>query len=1134
MRIRSDAEKLARSRQAEMLAGALERSARESGVWMNKICKPYPKFLGNGVRISPWNAMVLALHSDQSGYRTNLYTTLSGAMKLGPFEAGSAKGAPYVCNMPKAFAKCDCKREVISKVYYERLSEVEQRDYEPFSEMVSRVLFNLDQTSLREANEQVYKATLDTAGKGLSREELANRVSALERLAKEHGVDAAQRYDGDTEDSRKADDGATLQEIVRLLIGRLMDCGYLPRIGSITLDGREQKDEDLCRQILVTELASGVKMLELGYAARLAEASMALITAWTELLRVNALFLEQTVKDVDRAVDILSRMERGETVKPMDEIAQAREQTRSSQVELLAGVLRRLSPRATCWLNKRGKAYPRVYPDGEELSPFAAMLMALTSDRFGFSGNRYMTYEAVTNGGYKIRQRAIGVMVNCYEAVTYEDVARTGTTLSRKEYLALPARERAGYRTVKDASSVVPKMYYNLDETTLEKANPKEYALAMAVSGMDDQFCGRSLVYVPAKKAIERVELPGDEQALRERVNNFFLKVQELLVPIRVASSGESSYDAQQDIIYMNAPEDHSHFYEYAQDLMRQAVSATGHASRLARSGVTGKHSSLGAEDLRKREQLLVELASGVMMIRWGLPGQVSAESLALTDFWIQELREDPAFLHELETGVDDAVAMLRCVEHGQRIEQRDTKAMSELTDDDLQEASGPALAPEVSRLAQLRDRLFVLIEPSIEAVAEEKIETPSEKFAEVILPTGAALDEDRERSGLEKPRIVAALAREGKEMVTFYNSSGKWSYIKADNEMVDKKVSVARLIGHKIDRQTQVDTVAARPAEGKLRFVRTDLLMTEDERCALYLQVKGEEGFSIYLSDVDVYRLFTAVKDKKSNVEDLRDELAEKYYRLGKEDSSKIVDLFKLAVPAGFDLGRVEKVTLRRDEEGELGIQAVVDGRETDVRKLSQVQYKGLFLAKDREEYKKQLVAVVFGDVCVREAPHAEQMAAVAGAISTDGREGEPLPVQDKQADGEVALPMSVAWAGVHPPVGGAAGRGDDNGGIRGEKESEGSKGSKGSEGSEVSEGGDGASGDSAGSLDSKEGKEEEPSAMGKEIEDGEEGKEGNAGASGDEGGRAHDADLPAEGAEGRTIIGRLQRFAKRAFDME
>ena len=117
MRIRSDAEKLARSQQSGLLAGALERSTKEAGLWMNKGCKPYPSFLGNGVRIGAWNAMVLALHSDQGGYRTNLYTTLSGAMKLGPFEAGSAKGAPYVCNMPKAYAKHDCKREVITKAH---------------------------------------------------------------------------------------------------------------------------------------------------------------------------------------------------------------------------------------------------------------------------------------------------------------------------------------------------------------------------------------------------------------------------------------------------------------------------------------------------------------------------------------------------------------------------------------------------------------------------------------------------------------------------------------------------------------------------------------------------------------------------------------------------------------------------------------------------------------------------------------------------------------------------------------------------------------------------------------------------------------------------------------------------------
>ena len=74
-------EKNAAERQVELLTNAFDKAQENGGVWLNKDSKQAPKFYQKGVVISPFNAIILGLHSDQNNYKTNEYTLFSEAKK---------------------------------------------------------------------------------------------------------------------------------------------------------------------------------------------------------------------------------------------------------------------------------------------------------------------------------------------------------------------------------------------------------------------------------------------------------------------------------------------------------------------------------------------------------------------------------------------------------------------------------------------------------------------------------------------------------------------------------------------------------------------------------------------------------------------------------------------------------------------------------------------------------------------------------------------------------------------------------------------------------------------------------------------------------------------------------------------
>ena len=68
---------------AALLLAALEMAKSHEGVWMNEKGKSNAEFLASKKPITAFNNIMMNLHSDQQGYKTNLYSTYNQAKENG-------------------------------------------------------------------------------------------------------------------------------------------------------------------------------------------------------------------------------------------------------------------------------------------------------------------------------------------------------------------------------------------------------------------------------------------------------------------------------------------------------------------------------------------------------------------------------------------------------------------------------------------------------------------------------------------------------------------------------------------------------------------------------------------------------------------------------------------------------------------------------------------------------------------------------------------------------------------------------------------------------------------------------------------------------------------------------------------
>lgn len=628
------------------------------------------------------------------------------------------------------------------------------------------------------------------------------------------------------------------------------------------------------------------------------------------------------------------------------------------QVELLSEALSNALQSKGYWLNTQGKTSPKFYPKGCEVSPFNALIMGLHADKQGYKTNLYTLFNEAKNRNEGVREGERGIPFNWYAWNKYVNRHNPDEIIPRKEYLELPKEKQAQFKGVHNREI---RFIFNIDQTILPMSNEEKYEKEVARHGGDTM-----------RKSGEK-----ESKALRMMVNEFKGKMQENLMPMRRDGSGIAHYDSQKDAVYMPKQENFEHYNDYAQEMFRQVISATGNQQRLAREGMVMKNGVPSSEDAIKQERLVVELASGVKMMELGLPARLSEESVGMVDYWKRELKENPCLIDAIESDVNNALDVVRKAEKGEKVQYssvRNTQQTAELQE---QLPKHYYIAEEIKNHPSAENKMIVV-------VRDKDTQT-----ADVVLPAGASLEVNNELPGLSKERIKRDLVKKGFENVNFFNVDGILGYHPDDSYFDKKEVTVARLNKWDLEDISKLNITDAVAQSNKVGFDKVQMIQDDEKRWAMFIKPEGKQSFAIYPDRSDLNRFFTTLKQAQDGLDNLRVELAEKYYAMSEVQPELKVDLFHTQAE-GLDLNRIQKVNVFRGKNDALLCAASIDGVENlKPRIVSTSQWQRMWIADDVKEYKKHLAATLFADV-LKKGQSLEQTTNEKQETETEQKQGE------------------------------------------------------------------------------------------------------------------------------------------------
>ena len=616
----------------------------------------------------------------------------------------------------------------------------------------------------------------------------------------------------------------------------------------------------------------------------------------------------------------------------MKEKSEFEQKAADKQVALLSQALSSAVDAGGHWMNASGKLYPKLYPKGFDVSPFNALVLALDSDAKGCKTNLFTLFSEAKARGESVREHEKGVPFLYYNWNKYVNRNNPDDVISREAYTELSEQDRLQYKGVKNRET---RMLFNIDQTILPMSNETDYNIALKKNGnVENRGYGSK-----------------EDKQLHGHVNGFLQKMKDNLVTVRQDGSGVAHYDTDKDIVYMPRQRDFEHYNDYVQEMMRQLVSATGHQQRLAREGMVMKNGVAPSEDAVKKERLITEIASGVKMLELGLPARLSKDSLGIVDYWTRELKENPCLIDAIESEVNGALRVLKKAELGEKIEyateqnQRETAQMQE------QMPKHFFVADEIKHHPDEELRTVVIVRDA------------AGKTADVVLPQGASLEVNNEIKGMNKQRYTNALQKEGYDTVRFFNPDGTLGFRPDDSYFADKKITVSRLKNWSIEDISSLDASEAVAHSREIGFDSVQMVKDDKDRWALYIKPEGKDGFAVYPDKGDLNQFFTTLKQSMDNIENVRVELAQKYYAMAEAKPDMKVDIFGHDCQE-VDLNRIQRVAVFRAKSGTCLCAATIDGRKMQPRSVSPSQWQRLWVAPNRESYKQNLAASLFADV--------------------------------------------------------------------------------------------------------------------------------------------------------------------------
>lgn len=444
----------------------------------------------------------------------------------------------------------------------------------------------------------------------------------------------------------------------------------------------------------------------------------------------------------------------------------------------------------------------------------------------------------------------------------------------------------------------------------------------------------------------------------------------------RVMVLQDAKYDSKEDKIVVSGMkgevgnEKMAALYK-ANDIYRAVVAATGTENRLDRSG----RNNLLPEDDAKHEQLVRELAAGVMMARQGLPAILSKENEKLIPYWEREIKENPKLLGIVERDVNNAVETIDNLVAKRKVDYESIRG--QLPGKTMEKPSKYSISQDLAKLPNIETKEIVVVKDILR------------KEADVILPAGASLEMNNEVPGMRKDRITIALKKEGIDDVRFYNAGGSLGLNKPNSYFQGKEVTLNNLKQYELVPHHTLDVEKQAAPKKEVIIKNFQAIKDDNGRYAFFIKPENEPSFSVYPAKEHLNTFYNVIKTDKQAI--VHNALAQRYYEMATKHPDTKLDLIT-PKKVDVDMKLIERpsITSSAQDAKQKLIFATINGQRVQAP-INKQQWQKMWLAEDMGAYKRALAAVIFEPMLKRGMEEEQSQQAVS--------ESEKVEIKEKPA---------------------------------------------------------------------------------------------------------------------------------------
>lgn len=444
----------------------------------------------------------------------------------------------------------------------------------------------------------------------------------------------------------------------------------------------------------------------------------------------------------------------------------------------------------------------------------------------------------------------------------------------------------------------------------------------------------------------------------------------------RVMVLQDAKYDSKEDKIVVSGMkgevgnEKMAALYK-ANDIYRAVIAATGTENRLDRSG----RNNLLPEDDAKHEQLVRELAAGVMMARQGLPAILSKENEKLIPYWEREIKENPKLLGIVERDVNNAVETIDNLVAKRKVDYESIRG--QLPGKTMEKPSKYSISQDLAKLPNIETKEIVVVKDILR------------KEADVILPAGASLEVNNEVPGMRKDRITIALKKEGIDDVRFYNAGGSLGLNKPNSYFQGKEVTLNNLKQYELVPHHTLDVEKQAAPKKEVIIKNFQAIKDDNGRYAFFIKPENEPSFSVYPAKEHLNTFYNVIKTDKQAI--VHNALAQRYYEMATKHPDTKLDLIT-PKKVDVDMKLIERpsITSSAQDAKQKLIFATINGQRVQAP-INKQQWQKMWLAEDMGAYKRALAAVIFEPMLKRGMEEEQSQQAVS--------ESEKVEIKEKPA---------------------------------------------------------------------------------------------------------------------------------------